>query len=66
LARQRECEQRAHEELELRAHAEARAHLDAVRHELALEVASASPRELHRLAKNPASVRTLKDLFGDD
>lgn len=66
LAEQRDREQRAQVEREQRANAEARAELDAVRRLLALEVASASPQALRRLAQDPAFVRTLEDLFGDE
>jgi len=66
LAEQRAREQRTREERERRALAEARAELEAVRHDLALEVASASPRDLRRIGSDPAFMRTMEDLFGDE
>ena len=65
-AEKRAQEQRAHEERERRALAEARAELEAVRRDLALEVASASPRDLRRIASDQAFMRTIDDLFEDE
>jgi hypothetical protein len=65
LAEGRGLEQRAQEERQRTALAEARAELESVRRDLAFEVACASPRDLRRLANNPAFMRTLEDLFGE-
>ena len=64
------AERRAHEERDQREHQrraleQARAQLESVRQDLALEVARASPRDLRGLANDRAFMRTLEDLFGE-
>lgn len=66
LAEQRARGQRTLEEREQRTLAEARANLDAVQRDLALEIAGASPRHLRRIASDQAFMRTMEDLFGDE
>jgi hypothetical protein len=44
---------------------QARAELETLRRGLAFEVACASPRDLRRLATDPAFVRTREDLSGN-
>jgi hypothetical protein len=66
LAEQRARGQRTLEERDQRTLAEARARLDAVRRDLAIEIASASPRHLRRITSDQAFMRTMEDLFGDE
>jgi hypothetical protein len=65
LAAQRERDERAEKERQETSLVQARAELETVRRGLAFEVACASPRDLRRLATDPAFVRTLEELFGD-
>ena len=65
-AEERDRLQRIRENEEKRAQAAARAHLDAIREDVALMLADASPRELRRIARDPGLMHDLDRILGDE
>ena len=63
-AEERDRRQRIRETEERRAHAAARARLDAIREDVALLLADASPRELRRIARDPRLMHDLERILG--
>jgi hypothetical protein len=65
-AEERDRLQRIRENEERRAQVAARAHLDAIREDVVLLLADASPRELRRIARDPGLMDHLERLLGEE
>ena len=65
-AEERDRLQRIRENEERRGQIAARAHLDAIREDVALLLADASPRELRRIARDPGLMDDLERILGEE